>query len=109
MSAAIETLEKQYHSLRELLSVLGAKGASEDQLEALRDAIAKSRDNYYAAANSSLQDDDPEVATLISQMKAAQVELDNSSKELAAVSKVLNVVTKGVAIGSQLAAKVAVL
>jgi allophanate hydrolase subunit 1 len=105
MNASIQALENQYELLRGSLSDFEAKGATEDQLDTLRKAIAQSRDNYWKATQSILHDDDPEVVALTSQMNTIQVALDQEVKKLENIANVLNKITKAVDIGSQLAAK----
>ena len=109
MSLLTQALEKQYFSLRESLPDLAAKGATEEQLNTLRNAIARSRDNYNAALNGSLQDNDPEIAALTTQMNNIQVALDQEIKELGDMAKVIGVIAKAVDVGSQVAAKVVAL
>ena len=104
-SLALLALENQYKSLRASLPTVEAQGATEDQLNTLRNAIAKSQDNYFAAVQSILHDDDPEVAALSSQMKTIQLTLDQAVKQMGNIAEFLNDVTKAVDIGSQLAAK----
>jgi hypothetical protein len=105
MNLSTQALEKQYQSLREGLPAIEAKGAAEEQLNVVRNAIATSRDNLNAALLNNLQDNDPEVAALTKQMGAIQVTLDQAIKELGDVAKILGIITKAVDVGSQLAAK----
>jgi hypothetical protein len=104
-TSTLALLENQYESLRASLTTVETQGAPEDKLNTLRNAIAKSRDNYFAAAEKILHDDDPEVAALSSKMKTIQVTIDESVKQMGDVAKFLDDVTKAVDIGSQLAAK----
>lgn len=104
-TSSLALLENQYESLRASLTTVETQGAPEDQLNTLRNAIAKSRDNYFAATEKILHDDDPEVAALSSKMKTIQVTIDESVKQMGDVAKFLDDVTKAVDIGSQLAAK----
>jgi len=106
MNPATLALENQYFSLRKSLPELEAQGATQDQLDALRTAIAQSRTNYWTAIGRQFHEDDPEVAALISQMNASQLALDQTVKHLGDVAKILNGITQAVDIGSKLAAKV---
>lgn len=105
MNPSVEALENQYIVLRGSLSTLIGQGATDAQQSQLRSAIAKSRDNYWLATRRILHDDDPEVASLVSQMNTEQLSLDATIKNLGDVSKVLDAITKAVDVGSQLAAK----
>ena len=109
MNQSVEALEKQYFFLTQSLSDLVDQGAPADELDAMRKAIVQSRTNYWKAINNVLHDDDPEVASLVSQLSAAQLNLEAGLKNLGNVTKVLDVITKAVDIGSQLAAKVVTL
>jgi hypothetical protein len=109
MNQSLGALEKQYMFLTQSLSDLMDQGATAEELDAMRKAIVQSRTNYWRAINNVLHDDDPEVASLVSQMNTAQVNLEAGLKNLGNVAKVLNVITKAVDIGSQLAAKVVAL
>ena len=103
MSQSVAVLERQYIFLQGCLSDVMSQDATPEQLDLLRSAIAQSRSNYYKAINATLQDDDPQVASLVSQMNMAQLNLEAGVKNLGNVSKILDVITKAVEIGSQLA------
>jgi hypothetical protein len=109
MNPSLGALEKQYFFLTQSLSDLMDQGATPAELDAMRKAIVQSRTNYWKAINGILHDDDPEVASLVSQMKIAQLNLEAGLKNLGNVAKVLNVITKAVDIGSQIASKVVAL
>jgi hypothetical protein len=105
MNPSVESLENQYFLLRESLSNLMAQGATPDQLNQLRTAIAKSRDNYWLAARRIMHDDDPDVKSLVSQLNLVQLSLAATIQHLGDIAKVIDAITKAVNIGSQLAAK----
>jgi hypothetical protein len=109
MNQSLAVLEKQYLFLTQSLSDLMDQGATPEELDAMRKAIVQSRTNYWKAINNVLHDDDPEVASLVSQMNTAQLNLEAGLKNLGNVAKVLDVITKAVDIGSKLAAKVVAL
>jgi hypothetical protein len=109
MNPPLAVLEKQYFFLQGSLPDLMSQGATPEELDAIRKAIVQSRTNYWKAINGVLHDDDPEVKSLVSQMNAAQLNLEAGLKTLGNVAKVLNVITKAVDIGSQIAAKVVAL
>jgi len=105
MSPSLECLENQYFTLRSSLPTLVTQGATTDQIDQLKAAIAKSRDNYWLATRRILHDDDPAVGSLVSQMNTEQLSLDATIKHLGDIAGVINAITKAVDIGSQLAAK----
>ncbi|MFZ0963166.1 MAG: hypothetical protein WAO35_20070 [Terriglobia bacterium] len=105
MKPSTQALENLYTTLLNNLFDLEARCSNADQLDTLHRAVAQSRDDYNAALRSALQDDDPEVAALTSQLNANQVELEREVKNLGDIAKILDLATKGAGIGSQLAAK----
>jgi hypothetical protein len=105
MKPSTQALENQFMALYNNLFDLEARCSTADQLDTLHKAVAQSRDNYNAALRSALQDGDPEVAALTSQMGTIQVTLDQEVKDLGDIASILNVITKAVDIGSKLAAK----
>ena len=106
MKPSMQALENLYTTLLNNLSDLEARCSNADQLDTLHEAVAQSRDNYNAAARSALQEDDPEVAALTSQMGTIQDTLDHEVKNLGDIASILNVITKAVDVGSKIAAKV---
>ncbi len=105
MNDALKALEDQYFTVRGSLSALMAQGATPAQLDDLRTQIVMSRNNYWTAINKVLHDDDPQVAALTSQMNGEQLTLQASIDHLADVARILDVITRAVNIGTQLAAK----
>ena len=105
MNDALKALEDQYFTVRGSLPTLIAQGATPAQLDELRTIIVISRNNYWSAINKVLHDDDPQVASLTSQMNSQQLTLQASIDHLADVGRILDVITRAVTIGTQLAAK----
>ena len=105
MSQSVETLENQYFLLRGSLSTLTEQGATTDQLDQLRTQIAQSRTNYWAAVNKNLQDDNPEITHLVTQLNTEETSLKTTIDHLGDVAKVIDAITKAVDIGSQIVAK----
>lgn len=105
MNPSVEALENLYFLLRNSLSTLQANGATPDQLNQLRAQIVQARTNYWTAINSIFHNDDPDVSSLTSQLNAAQLSLAATIQHLNDVSKVIDLITKAVGIGSALVAK----
>ncbi len=105
MNDALEALEDQYFTVRGSLSTLLGQGATQAQLDDLRSLIVSSRNNYWTAINKVLHNDDPQVASLTSQMNSEQLTLQASVDHLGDVAKILDIITRAVNIGTQLAAK----
>lgn len=105
MKPSTQALENLFTTLYNNLFDLEARCSNADQVDTLHKAVAQSRDSYNAALRSALQDNDPEVSALTSQMGTIQVTLDQEVKDLGDIASILNVITKAVDIGSKLAAK----
>jgi hypothetical protein len=105
MNPSLQALEDQYMLLRKSLPELEPRCETEDQRNILRNAVAQSRDSYFAAIRGTLREDDAGVVALTVQMNTIQLALDKEVKDVGDVEKALNVITKAVSIGSQLAAK----
>ena len=54
---------------------------------------------------SSLNDDDPQIVSLIAEMQTEQKKIEVSTKHLNNVSKVIDTITEAVDVGTTLAAK----
>jgi hypothetical protein len=54
---------------------------------------------------SSLNDDDPQIVSLIAEMQTEQKKIEVSTKHLNNVSKVIDTITEAVDVGTKLAAK----
>jgi hypothetical protein len=109
MNPSVEALENQYFLLRSSLGTLIAQGATAQQVEELRAQIARSRNNYWTAINNKLDEQDPEVKSLVSQLNTEQLSLNATIDHLGNVAKILDAITKAVDIGSQIVSKVVAL
>ena len=105
MTEALAALEDQYFYFQQAVADLTDEDAPQDVLQALRTAVAQSRTNYWKAINKVLHDDDPEVASLVEQMKTSQENIDAALKKINQVAKILKAITKAIDVGSELAAK----
>ena len=103
MSPSIECLENQYFFLRTNLPAWTKSAGSQAQLDQLRSAVAKSRDNYWLATRSILHDDDPAVVNLVSQMNFEQQQLEAAVASLQGIAQVLQTITDALQIGTKLA------
>jgi hypothetical protein len=106
MGDALAAVESIYFTLQDNLN--DALAACPDQ--ASRDAVMTkyvvARQNYWQCINKGFHDDDPVVRDLVVQAKAACADLKTIDDHLGDIAKVINIVTKAVTIGSQIAAKV---
>jgi hypothetical protein len=106
MGDALAAVESLYFTFQDNLN--DALAACPDQ--ASRDAVmtkyVAARQNYWQCINKGFHDDDPVVRDLVVQAKAACEDLKTIGDHLGDIAKVINIVTKAVTIGSQIAAKV---
>jgi hypothetical protein len=106
MGDALAALEGIYFAFQDNLN--DALAACPDQ--ASRDVVMSkyvaARQNYWQCINKGFHDDDPALRALVVQAKAACAALETMDEQLGDVAKVIDIVTKAVTIGSQIAAKV---
>lgn len=103
MASSLQALQDQYFYLTQNLSDLKDKCQTQDQVDALLAQYAASRSNYFSCINKTLQDDDPNVATLVQQMNTEQKSLKAAISQLGDIATVINVITEAVKVGTKLA------
>jgi hypothetical protein len=106
MGDALAAVENIYFTFQDNLN--DALAACPDQ--ARRDAVmtkyVAARQNYWQCINKGFHDDDPAVQALVVQAKAACADLETIDAHLGDIAKVIDIVTKAVTVGSQIASKV---
>jgi hypothetical protein len=103
MASSLQALQDQYFYLTQNLSDLKDKCETQDQVDALLAQYAASRSNYFSCINKTLQDDDPDVTTLVQQMNTEQKSLKTAVSQLGDIATVINVITEAVKVGTKLA------
>ena len=99
---SIQALEQQYFTLRSHKdAVLASCGDGQQKVDYLQ-AIADSRDNFYAGLRGSLQENDPRVIEAVAELHTTQANLDAALGHLAQIAAVLSSVTQALAAGSAL-------
>jgi hypothetical protein len=99
--ATYQLIDSNYSALRNACTTDQQRSALDAQYTAAQHA-------YYACVNQTLEDDDPEVATLGTDLQAASSQVEQSVTQLNDISKTIDNITKAVNIMTQLAAKVPV-
>jgi hypothetical protein len=106
MGDALAAVENIYFTFQDNLN--DALAACPDQ--ASRDAVMSkyvaARQNYWQCINKGFHDDDPAVQALVVQAKAACADLETIDAHLGDIARVIDIVTKAVTVGSQIASKV---
>jgi len=106
MQEPLNQLENTYFTLQGQIDMFSAACQTQDQRNALTTQYVQARANYWACVNKAFHDDDPQVASLTSQIAAANTALAGDVAQMGEITKVLADITNVVTIGTQLAAKV---
>ena len=102
MSDTLDVLEKQYFTIKSNFNQLIAACQTDDQRTALQNAYAMARDNYNTALNKVLNDNDPTVTTLRTELQTKQQQIENSLTNLQNIATTIDTITAGVAVGTKL-------
>ena len=103
MGNALLALQNQYIYLTQNLSMMLTACSTQDQRDAIQTQYVACRRNYFKSVNSIFHEDDPAVASAITQMKTAQTALTSMLNGLNDITKVINGITDAVQIGAKLA------
>jgi hypothetical protein len=106
MGDALTVVESIYFTFQDNLTELLAACPDQATRDAVLTKYVAARQNYWQCINRVFHDDDPVVRDLVVQAKAACVDLKTIDDHLGDIAKVIDIVTKAVTIGSQIAAKV---
>jgi shikimate kinase len=101
-SNSFKVLKDQYFLLDRNFNKLFLACQTDEQRNQLRTAYVNSRDNFWEARNRVFQENDPLVRKLITDLKAAQKEIEQSLQNLKDIVKILQVITAAVHLGSSL-------
>jgi esterase/lipase len=102
MGNSLQALEDQYILLTQQLSMMLAACKTQDERDALMKQYVSSRRNYWNGINAIFHDDDPQIAALVQKMKDAQAQIKDCLNQLNNISKVVDVITAAVAVGTAL-------
>ena len=103
MGDALSALEDFYFSLRDQVSMLSVATTPQEQRDTLNSQVVAARTAYWACVNKMFHDDDPQVISLTSQLKTATDQVKAAVKQMGSISKVIDDITEGVTIATQLA------
>lgn len=106
MQDALSALEASYITLQAQIADLSAACQNPDQTSALMSKYVAARTNYWSCVNKAFHDDDPAVASLVTQLNAANMDLKTAVEQMGDMKKVLDSITQAITLGSSLAAKV---
>jgi|HubBroStandDraft_6_1064221.scaffolds.fasta_scaffold397240_2 hypothetical protein len=106
MGDALTVVESIYFTFQDNLDEVLAACPDQATRDAVLTKYVAARQNYWQCINRVFHDDDPAVRDLVVQAKAACADLETIDAHLGDIAKVIDIVTKAVTIGSQIAAKV---
>ena len=106
MQSALQELETTYFTLQAQIGMLTAACTTEKQRSDLITKFVAARSNYWNCVNKAFHDDDPQVASLTTQLETANTQLNKLVQQMGNISKVIDGITQAVTVGASLAAKV---
>ena len=104
MGNALASLEDLYVFLTINLAALQKVFAKDPQKTEFMTQYVSARRNYWNCVDAVFHDDDPQIVTLVKQMKSQQTAIEADVKALSNLVKTLNDITTAVQVGSKLAA-----
>lgn len=104
MGDALSSLETQYIFLTNHLNDFQGACQTDAQKQSFITSYVASRKNYWDCIKKIFQNNDPQVAAAVQDMKTAQQGLEDSLKKLNQIASVLNTIDSAVKIGAKLAA-----
>ena len=102
MSETFDQIEKQYFTVKGRFNDLISACKTDEQRGALQADYASLRDNYNKAMNQRFEDNDPAIATLRSELRKRQEEIECSLKNLQDITAVIDSISSAVRIGTKL-------
>ncbi len=106
MPGALSEVESTYFTLQAKIATLAEACQTPEQSAALTAQYEAAHDAFLACENKAFHDDDPEVATLTTQLNAANAEVKKAVQQMGEISKTIDIITDAVKISSSLAGKV---
>lgn len=105
MGPSLQSLECQYMLLTQNLSMILAACASQAQRDQVMTQYVASRRNYWSSIQKIFHDDDPAVVSLVNEMHEEEQRIEDSTKHLNDIAKVIDIITDAVEVGTALAGK----
>ena len=105
MGPSLQSLEDQYMLLTQQLPMILAACPTQTQRDQVTTQYVAARRNYWAGILKTFHDDDPQIASLVQDMKTEQQQIEAAVKQLDNISKVIDAITKAVTVGTELLAK----
>jgi len=107
MGPSLQSLEDQYILLTQQLPATLEACTTQVQKDQVTAQYTTSRRNYWSSIQKAFHDNDPTVVSLVHQMHDEQTKIEDVTKHLDDIAKVINIITDAVTVGTALAAKAA--
>ncbi len=107
MGPSLQSLEDQYMLFTQHLSMILAACPTQVERDQVLTQYVAARRNYWSSIQKIFHDDDPQVASLVQQMHNEQKEIQDCTKMLNNIAKVIDIITDAVNVGTALASKAA--
>lgn len=105
MGPSLQSLENQYMLLTQNLSMTLAACPSQTERNQVMTQYVTARRNYWSSIQKIFHDDDPKVASLANEMREEQQKIEDCTKHLNDIAKVIDIITDAVNVGTALAGK----
>jgi hypothetical protein len=103
MANALTDVQATFLSLDSQYPLLRNGGCqTQAQMDALADQYSTAELNYQTALNKTLSDDDPQVATLSTQLIAINKQVAQATTQMGDIAKVIGDITTAVGLGTQM-------
>jgi hypothetical protein len=102
MANALADVQNTFTSLDQNYNMLRAACQTDDDRKALDAKYEAAESNYDQCVDKMLADTDPQVATLLANLKPLNDQVAKAVTEMGNMSKVIDTVTQAVTLGSQL-------
>jgi hypothetical protein len=103
MNHALDTLQANYFFLTDNLDDLLDRCENDQQRADLMSSYRKAKLSFYTARNQAFAAGDANLANAVADMKTAQASLEQMTKELADIARVITAVSTAVRIGTEVA------
>src|ERR1700760_2277741 len=106
MGPSLQSLEDQYMLLTQHLSTILAACTTQEQRDRVMTQYVTARRNYWNSIQRIFHDDDPQIVAFVQQMNAERKRIEDATKHLNNISRVIDIITEAVNIGVALASKI---
>jgi hypothetical protein len=107
MGPSQQSLEDQYMLLTQQLSMILSACPTQTERDQVMTQYVASRRNYWSSIQKTFHDDDPQVTSLVQEMKDEQKAIKDCMNQLNNIAKVIDIITDAVNVGTALVAKAA--